>query len=579
MTTPRIRRALPGVLLLAIAPLHADEPAASTDLFLAGGSLATCSDLSPRSCSEPPPAHALQRTAARFAFDAEGIGRATEAALWTGRDVDVDALRAILDHAVRHHRGRALTSGEAGDALDALCVRGTRRGPVARPCGRTDTQRPWRTLLADERSSVLAAFELPQLHDGRRTVETAHPALSREQGGNAVMATFVAAAAERAGGRPPRIAVVTASAWDSFDPVDFYLTAFHAMGADTLWWPVDAALNRAVFEDGHCRALDLRRMDTLGLPGRGRVYPDLVAAQQQACEAAPHLAQIPFAVDGIFFAGGDQWRLRRAFFDADDRPNDWLRALREAHASGRLVVGGTSAGAAVQSGAAMLSNGTPTEALRRGAIAAAPPAPGCTRAGRCPDGLDEDSFTFWPAGGTGLATDAVVDTHFSERARELRLLVLMRDSGATLGYGADETSALRVRSVDGRREVSAFGRHGGWVFSGLARDGGTATTTVFYLSPTPGLDLDAPAGPALLPGEGEACLVMSNEERPPTDALADGALRAAARWLAPCGREAVELAAGSFGSARLSRLPGTRVIAHMGHVTIGPLRLEYAPTP
>ncbi len=97
------------------------------------------------------------------------------------------------------------------------------------------------------------------------------------------------------------------------------------------------------------------RLERLRLARREAVYPDLAAEQLAFCRAASD--SLP-PVHGVFFAGGDQWRLRQAFVDPRDAANPWLQALRAAHAAGRVVVGGTSAGAAVQSGAWMLGNGS-----------------------------------------------------------------------------------------------------------------------------------------------------------------------------------------------------------------------------
>ncbi len=267
----------------------------------------------------------------------------------------------------------------------------------------------------------------------------------------------------------PTMSPRPASAFDPFDPVDFYLDALRQAGAEVEWWPVDAALAAAVFERRDCAALPALRLDMLALPGRGRIYPDLVAQQQRACEDPEVLIALPARVQGVFFSGGDQWRLRRAFFDRDDRPNPWLQALRDAAAKGDVVIGGTSAGSAVQSSGPMITSGTTEEALKHGAIASPPPVPGCTRSGDCIGGLDEDAFTYWPAGGLGLAPDMSVDTHFSERARELRLLRLLADTGTRFGIGIDETSALHLRwrndgNSDGFIEIRALGASGGWVF-------------------------------------------------------------------------------------------------------------------
>lgn len=277
----------------------------------------------------------------------------------------------------------------------------------------------------------------------------------------------------------------------------------------------------------------------------------------------------------MFFAGGDQWRLRRAFVDGDDQPNPWLQALREAHAAGRVVVGGTSAGAAVQSGAAMLSNGSVAAAVAGRVAASPPPEPGCARGGRCPDGLEEDALSWWPAGGLGLAREAIVDTHFSERSRELRLLVAMAATGAGFGYGADETSALRIRDWPERREIDAIGARGGWVFQ---RRGGGEAVDAWYLAP--GARLVIERGAARLDAVDGGPRMRRPKAPIPDDALAPGALRdAAARLAWRCGR-AIRMRAGDR-VATIGCIDGaTRAwVGDNGVAGVGPLRLSLSPLP
>lgn len=445
-------------------------------------------------------------------------------------------------------------------------------------------------MLTDgERNAVLSALQVAQLdEDGNRLRERVDVAVTAEPGGLDVLRAFVETAG-RGGAQRPRIAVVTASALDPFDAVDFYLGTFDALGAEAQWWPLDAALARAI-EQGHdCAQLDSLRRSELKLAGRERVYPDLAEQQRAACADPEALARVPDAVDGVFFAGGDQWRLRRAFFDRSERPLPWLHSLRAAHARGDLVVGGTSAGAAVQSGAAMLSNGSPESALQQPGLAMAPPEPGCGRAQRCGEGINEDRLSFWRAGGLGLARDAVVDTHFSERAREPRLLRMLAQTGAAIGYGADEASALEVVERGESREVRAHGRSGGWVFLPAADTAADRLSAhVFYLAAGTQLTL-ADAGPARLQDpDAQACLdpeplatphsadASTTQTTADQEALQPGALRAAARELAACPRHAIALKAGA-GHIRLERLPETRSTRGQAGTSIGPLRMTFEP--
>ena len=560
------RRLLPLVLLLPA--LAAAAPATMPrELFLAGGALAVCSDLSTRACATPPEPAMDARRPPRFQLDDAGIARAQDPALWTQPGAPDAARRARWWAAAKAATGGAeLDAAAMEDALAAVCL--------ADACTDADGARPWSSLLDVERSAVLAALEVPALgSEGRRPRERALPARSREQGGVEVLRAFVAAAQARTPGRP-RIAVVTASAFDPMDAVDFYRSLFRELGAEAVWWPVDAAAAAARFEQGDCEALPALRVQRLKLAQRERVAPDLAAYQRDHCRSQPALM---LQVQGVFFAGGDQWRHRQAFVHGDGRANDWLLELQQAHAEGRVVVGGTSAGAAVQSGAWMLGNGSPEAAVARAARVAVPPEPGCSRASRC-GAVPEDALVLWPDGGLRLAEGAIVDTHFSERARELRLLMAMQAADARWGYGADETSALHVREHAGRREITAIGKAGGWVFrrTPAMRD----EVEAWYLVPGATLVVEASAtadsGEHVALRVDEATSRATRQRMPlPADAFQSGALRAVAQRLAwRCGEGFIVPAAP--GRAELRCAEGARGWrAGTGLHGVGPLRLRF----
>jgi cyanophycinase len=582
----------------ALAPLFAaasdpstkthDSPEehSGTTLILAGGALPVCSDLGVRACSSRPSTSQDSRTPPRYRMSPEALYLLASSDTWPkSRAALAEPLGRLL----------ALASMRLGDAEESLetledllfnlCLDDRRTGRCP-PAERS----PWQRLTDAERTRVLSALEQPQIDaHGLRLRERVHPTLGAKPHGMAVLRRFVEEAAQRSHGHPPRVLVVTASALDPMEPVDFYLSAFTALGAQAQWWPLDAALARAL-ENGDCQALSDHRLAVLGLHARETVYPDLHALQQQACAQPDELLAQLRAAQGVFFAGGDQWRLRQAFFGADDRPLPWLRALRAAHERGTLVAGGTSAGAAVQSGAAMLTNGSPESALNGPARSGLPPEPGCARAELC-DEADESALSIWPAGGLGLAREAIVDTHFSERAREPRLLRLLAQTSARYGFGVDEASALVLREDSGQHSVEAIGEHGGWVF---VRDPVAAPSSlqaqVFHLGP--GTRLEWPEGkasvlggdvrkcPAPVPPVADAAQALVSEQGSDparaalADALAPGALRSAAQRLARCDLEHVRLRAAD-GSLLLERLPETRVTLASDALAIGPLRLRW----
>jgi cyanophycinase len=284
---------------------------------------------------------------------------------------------------------------------------------------------------------------------------------------------LVAEAGQRSPGRKPRVAFTTSASANGFDAVDFYRDLLTQAGAEPVWWPVDAALAEARFGGtGGCPYLHTMRRTAFSMLGRERVFPDLDAEQRAACDDQEALDAVPNDVQALFLDGGDQWLHRETFFTRDGQPNPWLVSIRTAFRKGDLVVAGTSAGAAVQSGrTGMITNGTSPNALASGATAYRGSMPeGCERAKRCPIPLREDDLTWWHGGGLDLFGNYLVDTHVAERRRELRLVTLMTAIADTTanppeaGIGVDETSALTLTLEDGGLRMQASGQSGAWWF-------------------------------------------------------------------------------------------------------------------
>ncbi|MGL6291394.1 MAG: hypothetical protein ACRC2H_11940, partial [Silanimonas sp.] len=211
------------------------------------------------------------------------------------------------------------------------------------------------------------------------------------------------------------------------------------------------------------------------------------------------------------------------------------------------------------------------------------PEPGCARGGRC-GGVPEDALALWPAGGLKLAEGAIVETHFSERSRELRLLMAMQAAEARWGYGADETSALLVRERGGRREIRAIGEAGGWVMRRdlTRRD----EVEAWYL--VPGATLVIEAAPSAADSSAQSVRLeidagsarATRQRAPlPVSAFDSGALRAAAQRLAwRCGEGHRLPAAPGVAELRCAEgARGWRRADRDGAAPhgIGPLRLRF----
>lgn len=444
--------ALPFLLALA-APLGAQEPT----LILMGGSYRTCSSLLHADCRPEQRDFPGARGAPVYRLDAARFPEILDPAYWRDRPgaPSPAAIRAMLAAALKGDDGRSYDAG-------ALTARFENADAGI-----------WNALLVQEQDLILSAFEQPQTVDGRRRLEQV-----RIDGGNrpydaALFRQLVAEAAKRSPGRKPRVAFTTSASANGFDAVDFYRALLEQAGAEAVWWPVDAAMAEARFAGtGGCLHLSAMRRTAFSMLGRERVFPDLDAEQRAACADPAALDAVPDTVQALFLDGGDQWLHWQTFFTRDGNPNPWLISVRAAFARGDLLVAGTSAGAAVQSGRhGMITNGLSANALTRGATHAGFSMPeGCERAKRCPPGVVEDDLTWWNRGGLGLIGPVLVDTHVSERRRELRLITLMTDiaaadgRGPEAGIGVDETSALTVRVKADGLMLEASGQSGVWWF-------------------------------------------------------------------------------------------------------------------
>ena len=140
------------------------------------------------------------------------------------------------------------------------------------------------------------------------------------------------------------------------------------------------------------------------------------------------------ACNGLFFAGGDQLRITRAFLGADGKATPAWHAAREVYDRGG-VIAGTSAGAAMQSELMISSVGIPVDTLDYG--------------------LSPVPFrrNVYVSQGMGFFKAGLIDQHFNTyRGRLARLSRVLIERKIPLGFGVDENTAMFVRN-DGIIEV------------------------------------------------------------------------------------------------------------------------------
>jgi len=145
--------------------------------------------------------------------------------------------------------------------------------------------------------------------------------------------------------------------------------------------------------------------------------------------------------NAFIFGGGDQSFITEAFFDVDPVTGEWLEtpvytALRQRFEAGALVAG-TSAGTAVQTSSPMITAGESYEALLSDPISMI----------GSPD-LSVRDLYYNPLGGLGFFDYGLLDSHFSERGRQGRIIRLASELDVPVAYGVDENTALIISDAN-----------------------------------------------------------------------------------------------------------------------------------
>lgn len=291
---------------------------------------------------------------------------------------------------------------------------------------------------------------------------------------------FVAAARAANRGNKPTVGVVTSSAENPFADRDINVFALRSAGADVVYLPLEGGLRKALdardcgntrfYYDAYANSNALGDAFVMD-----QVFPDLAQQQREFCaNDAASLNSTLQGLSGIYFSGGDQSRHLESFVSKDASGNysvvsPQLAILQTRFANGQLVVAGTSAGNHVQGGGTwrgkpvpMIGGGDSYTALKSGFTKGAGPV------------TSETTSIAYERGGLGFFKFGVLDSHFSTRTREGRLVRQTRESGMDYGFGVDENTSLVVGRTDasGRTAFSVIGAGG--VFIADVR-GATAT--------------------------------------------------------------------------------------------------------
>lgn len=140
------------------------------------------------------------------------------------------------------------------------------------------------------------------------------------------------------------------------------------------------------------------------------------------------------SMTGFFFGGGQQTRLIESFYLSDRSESPALTAIRQKYEQG-AVISGSSAGAAIQTNVALFTPGGESyESFRYGPFTKP---------------VNKNDYMYYdPLGGFKFFSYGLIDTHFSERGRQGRLISVGLDAQQVRGFGIDEDTALVVTDAD-----------------------------------------------------------------------------------------------------------------------------------
>ena len=295
--------------------------------------------------------------------------------------------------------------------------------------------------------------------------------------------TLMAAARVHSAGKTPLIGVVTASGGPHpFVDHDLNVLALRSAGAQVVYLPLEGGFRQAL-DANDCAHLryDYDRYANTN-PERAALhshwlFPDLARQQQAMCENnGAKLNAVLRQLHGIYFSGGNQARHLESLVgrDATGRytglSTQW-KIIQSRHAQGKLVVAGTSAGNHFQGGGLwhgravpMIGGGDAYDVLKNGFATGQGPASDVATAGIA-DSNARYPAVIYPDGGLGTFRFGVLDSHFSRRTREARLIRAVADSGMDYGFGVDENTALVVSQTDstGTTHFSVIGAAGVFV--------------------------------------------------------------------------------------------------------------------
>ncbi|AWL12247.1 Cyanophycinase [Saliniradius amylolyticus] len=445
---------------------NADFQAGNYQLMLVGGGLSTCSSLASGNCLDAD-FDDTTRQQSHYLIDEKNIDAILTSQAFSSLTGDKrEKVKNLFMGIYAEYQNEHLTRDELKRAFSNA------------DAGGFDGSAFYNSMSDELYYTVLDHLEAPDhLPSGERRQEQVDLSQNKNRYAKYIYEQFVAMAAARvddSSQSKPKIAVITASSRDPFESADFYQSAFEQAGAEVIWLPLDQSYQQArEWQDkgfDGCGRLTEIRADN-GSFNREAIYPDRTALQLEMCSKPELMWKQLEQIQGVFFNGGDQSLTRKALRRSDGSDSPELKLIKQRFAEGQLVVGGTSAGTAIQPGGQfnqrplpMISNGDSDTAFERGAFAVYPPSQRCQPETPCDSGLLASDLTYEADGGSGLFNLGTLDTHFSERDREARLALLAAFTGTRFAFGVDEATALVVGNQTAQQTpMAVIGQGGVWM--------------------------------------------------------------------------------------------------------------------
>lgn len=440
-------------LLTTLALLsHMAQARPDYSLILIGGGVKSCSSMALQGCvpNTKTPAGALVEQQYQFPADIEQ--KLLGLQFPETQQAQANALLRLL---AARHGAKLLTERELKTAI---------RSAELEVDGQWTSGRDiWQQFSEGQKDAIYDLLQLATIIDGRHVAEVAMPLQLNNNHSLAIYQEIVNQAKKAGNRTKPRIVVFTASSRDPFAAVDYYKSLFSSLGAEVSWLPINVAFQKAQADNANlCKNFSSTLQQAQGTNRREEIYPDLFEYQQNFCREGHNFASKALRnADAVFFNGGDQSLTYQAFKNQDGSDTPELAVIREKFNAGTLVIAGTSAGTAVQTGAphVMITGGDSISAFEKPLLLTDGP---CGL--NCPDELAASQLTAQASGGLGFFPYGVLDTHFSERGRQGRLWQLLAQTKGQLGVGIDENTALLVNPISNGATMRVLGE-GGVFFS------------------------------------------------------------------------------------------------------------------